>query len=784
MAELNVVILQNEIRKLKISEQMKRREYAQMQDNVQDTWDKLVNLRSHIALFNSAIEEVRIEEATYYANSSLSSMDSNDLTSDMATRLSSLHALREKVRLKEGLKAKVTLMEEQLIVLRKKLSDQAEYLSKTSNSMIADASGSASKETLVTLNEHRLEDSMSARTALLISSRKLEDFESEYLQNVSELELVELEISEVMKWNPDLEKEASSNTDDLSPPKTPPRTSKDIPMTPSTYCPISLHEVLSGQARVTRINGEDASKYRVRLEKRVAGLKILDEQLNKELNQKNADLLKIKSLLKDVELQRLRKEVELNNLEKHIEDAVSGVDISSPLPESAVELENVTESPLKKSQSEKNINMAIQMLGQDLMQNVVMPSSIKRTSDSTNMNVTVGFEGDAPFTPCTNVSDTKEQTSPADVSMRLEKLAKNLEDSSELAVGQKELLQTVQKQQKDLETLRVAQANLLKLITGKELSQSGITELSDCASPETDSDPRTIPNTSSSAALMLNDSISSISMPVAHENEGAGDLRRNSPGAQSPAHVSTTEIYQELQSTLAVDKTVSDAFKTPIKEMLVAKKPCPINTTPREAATSGVSLPILDDETASILVFDNTYMNLLRKVNNCREKLTEAQAKEFIDKHTGTVFDPITAKSTSFVEVGVISARELPITKKFNNSSDPFIELFLVKKHETSSSSPSVGIQNNRTFSTKVLHTNIRPQWRETFKFTELLPPCTESADTAEDENPLEELLLFLLLMDHNKSAAPEIVGECSVSLKDFLDQEKHTVWINVKPPG
>ena len=177
--------------------------------------------------------------------------------------------------------------------------------------------------------------------------------------------------------------------------------------------------------------------------------------------------------------------------------------------------------------------------------------------------------------------------------------------------------------------------------------------------------------------------------------------------------------------------------------------------------------------------------------------MTEAQSKEYIDEATGTMFEPLTAKSTSVVEVGIIAARELPITKKFNNSSDPFIELFLVSystdntntnfnSDEGPGSLPSVDIQNKQSFSTSVLHTDIRPQWRESFKFTELLPPCTNNTSNSgtSGTNPLGSLSLFLLLMDHNKSAPAEVIGECSVSLDDFLDQEKHTLWINVKPPG
>ena len=118
MSQFAVSILQNEAKKLRQQEDMKRREHIQLQDSLQNTWDQLVNLRSHISLFKSAIEEVRLEEAAYYVHMlGESNINSSDLTSEMATRLGSLHALREKVRVKEGMKSKIALMDEQLIGL-------------------------------------------------------------------------------------------------------------------------------------------------------------------------------------------------------------------------------------------------------------------------------------------------------------------------------------------------------------------------------------------------------------------------------------------------------------------------------------------------------------------------------------------------------------------------------------------------------------------------------------------------------------------------------------------
>ena len=152
---------------------------------------------------------------------------------------------------------------------------------------------------------------MVTRSVLLNTTKQLEKIENEYLRCVGELERIELEISEVLKWNPDITNgDVQQDGPDIE-------ESLDLMQASTekaTYCPISLHEILSGQGHILRINGEEPSKYRIRLEKRLTALMNLDASVQRELDLKNIDVVKVRNSLKDIEINRLRKELELSSL--------------------------------------------------------------------------------------------------------------------------------------------------------------------------------------------------------------------------------------------------------------------------------------------------------------------------------------------------------------------------------------------------------------------------------------------------------------------------------------
>jgi hypothetical protein len=266
--------------------------------------------------------------------------------------------------------------------------------------------------------------------------------------------------------------------------------------------------------------------------------------------------------------------------------------------------------------------------------------------------------------------------------------------------------------------------------------------------------------------------------------------------------------------------------------------------------THGASL---DSNSVTVLQYDEHYQNLLRKCDMYREKYGEALHTEYIDRRTDTSIDPHTRLSTATLDVKVKSARNLPITKRVTNSCDPFIELFLVSTStapnprlatESASSAdvedntgaptiedetgageegakvvessvegaaatdleaivdtsghvdetPTVNVFNKQSFSTHVVHNDMRPRWEEAFKFHELFNNHVDSSPTVQlshlshPENHAivdmtKSLSVFLLLMDHNRTAVADIIGECSISLSDFIDQEKHVIWAPIKPP-
>lgn len=1031
---LSISMLDNEIKKLRITEDMKRREHASLQDGLQDTWDKLVNLRSHISLFKSSIEEVRVEEATYMAHAFAESNEgkSSELTSEMATRLGSLHALREKVRLKEALKSKIVMMEEQLDSMRTKLSQNMQELSRSSqssviNSASAHAVTSPSRsprqprrstsptpfQVLAKTEEHRVEDAMSVRTTVLETSRQLEILEKNYIQAVSELEFVELEINQVLQWNPeylesssDIGNGASSegdrgtssaySLDDSS------STTTQQQHQPS-YCPVSLHEILSGQAHIMRINGESPTKYRQRLEKRLAALLVLDEQLQKELNVKNGIVNKVRSVLKDIEIQRLRKEVELNTLQQQFQNSLTNMVVYNQTSQQITSTTTIDNNSGDRDPKPQDIQLASGLLVGDLNSSgasadsgfrpqgesvdddgtrfpgsMMMPSrsgqeddlplralsgikagrqdhnesmmspstpfagthsNNKTSSSSTSKKRTqthtvsthtktethtstatsggsnsgdtrkpssyvykgprkpLGHindpehsqlhssapEGDSPTdTPSYShigsepkypygnsdgsLNSTKKSTKSQVENMlqRLEALALQMEQKIELTTGHKELVNTVSRQQEDLDSLRITQSNLVKLLNSEsaldsEKSKEAIRNLEynvhDVSARHQElrklrehlDDPNYIHvgRTGGDLALTRDDeshvrllSIGSDAdadapcSPASNVGPGTGHgATFTDTGAdmhRSSRHVSPEHYHGRSRSNSSSSSAHSDTHSTFGHSHDSVD---PGSSHGMEDATDDHHQS-LDSKSAMILQYDEHYQGLLKKCNFYREKYNEALHSEFIDGATDTCIDGITRLSTATLDVKVKSARNLPITKRVTNSSDPFIELFLVSTAAVvsadktvpgdenanpdsinassfdgqvlkgsslnagtaESESSAVNVFNKQSFSTHVVHNDIRPRWEESFKFNELFNQHVDSSVTTPlshlsqaNNNAIDQLSkslsVFLLLMDHNRTAVADIIGECSISLSDFVDQEKHVIWAPIRPP-
>ena len=130
-AKNNLIVMKNEHFRLIQEEDRWRKQHNHSRGNLQEAWDKLVQLRTHISLFRSAIEEATIEDVSSQAaahawKSSLEPENVNGsrvpLTVEAAIKLGDVHGIREKIRLKEGLQRKVALIEELLADLRMQLT--------------------------------------------------------------------------------------------------------------------------------------------------------------------------------------------------------------------------------------------------------------------------------------------------------------------------------------------------------------------------------------------------------------------------------------------------------------------------------------------------------------------------------------------------------------------------------------------------------------------------------------------------------------------------------------
>jgi hypothetical protein len=316
-----------------------RRHHDHTKGNLQECWDKLVHLRTHIKLFHSAIEDATIEEATadplarstahsdtQSAADSTSSIGSILLGGSVSRVSDAAAVIREKVRTKESLKSKLSSAELLVLELKQKLSVQTEELTKLINkSAFLDTGSNGDSrvinngshvpanthqtpnhshkaphmQTPATNNKHTpntqahhdlLTESVTAylvkRKEILALSQELDAAEESQLKIKAELDFVEKDLSDSLRRAVATHSAdgtlASSQFGDSA------ETSIDAlaqsSLLANAQSEFTLHEVLAGKARVQRLNGESAKKYKDRLMKRLVSLTALDLQLQQELD--------------------------------------------------------------------------------------------------------------------------------------------------------------------------------------------------------------------------------------------------------------------------------------------------------------------------------------------------------------------------------------------------------------------------------------------------------------------------------------------------------------------
>ena len=322
----NLYNLRAELNRLCDDEEAKRKNHIHSKGSLQEAWDKLLQLRSHISWFRTVIDEVTLEEVSLRAEQdSLKSIEPSlingngtiPLTVDSAIRLGSLNDMRENIRLKEGLKRKLALLDDLLDGIRFQLAENSKVLIRMNDSVDP-------------LNNESLSSSMAVRHNILTLSQQLSNAEEEYSSSENELERIEHYLSRELEkvrstdfdyiathsssdvhnlHSVDQQQQQMSNEnlativeavlqgkDDHTSIQTlnfgekGNKSKVNVTLSKPIRCEFSLHEVLSGHARVIRLNGEDPKVYRGRLEKRLSVLVILDKQLQQELLAKTEDV--------------------------------------------------------------------------------------------------------------------------------------------------------------------------------------------------------------------------------------------------------------------------------------------------------------------------------------------------------------------------------------------------------------------------------------------------------------------------------------------------------------
>ena len=168
----NTIRMKADLDKL-IRDEFERREiHDNSKGNLQEAWDKLGQLRCHISLFKSAIEEAITEDVfLQVGGGNHEYVDLNTacsrllLSTESARKLEDTRGIREKIRLKDTLQKKVGIIERELSDLRIKLSHFSLELTRFNNNS---DSQTVSKS---------IEASMIMRQAVISNSEQLEGTE-------------------------------------------------------------------------------------------------------------------------------------------------------------------------------------------------------------------------------------------------------------------------------------------------------------------------------------------------------------------------------------------------------------------------------------------------------------------------------------------------------------------------------------------------------------------------------------------------------------------------------
>lgn len=376
-ARLTFLISENH--RLKFEEENQKIFYYESRKNLQDCWNKLVNLRSHLQRFQEEIEEVKIEIIAHEAERSIWTGDideifeqsefrngvhggnsnGHDWTLKSATRVAGLRNLRDKVKLKESIQSKILIFQEELSHKKQLLTKLSVQLQQSTTKVSSDLFTSTETSFLGLMS---IDESMGIRAQLLTISDQIDDLElkiRQYKQSLGQLEREVNEHVDEVVWQ-EIENDQSFsklNSHKKSHSRTPNRsftsgngnqsTSKNpiasaVSLTENEYLELVSHgpplstdlinallkrnsdpsddkagedslfstslsasallhlqqssdhatipeftldEILAGQAKVYRMNGELPQTYLTRLEKRILALQLVEIEVVKEFQE-------------------------------------------------------------------------------------------------------------------------------------------------------------------------------------------------------------------------------------------------------------------------------------------------------------------------------------------------------------------------------------------------------------------------------------------------------------------------------------------------------------------
>lgn len=269
-----------------LEEAQSRSSHKTHQNNLQDAWEKLSTLRTHVASMRRKMDDARTEEAGQQ-----SSFEALLSLTSVQDRPSNAYIVNSKMRLRDELVEQMAKQENILKDLRLQIEMRTAALLNRSSSTSA--------------LSRSIDESLRLRSSLVQVSSDLERAEADFLALSLRLDALKAEIKQSVA-------DAALKGDA-------PRVSAPSPSRPSPsgahYPEFTLYEVLSGQAAVVRMSGEEASAFARRLERRLVSLSALEKELQSDLDDKAHCVRRAKDEYREAELRRLRLELQMSNLD-------------------------------------------------------------------------------------------------------------------------------------------------------------------------------------------------------------------------------------------------------------------------------------------------------------------------------------------------------------------------------------------------------------------------------------------------------------------------------------